>query len=148
MRLDEHLAAAARSGVPPFVLVAVDGGETYWHRRASGDDPERMILDEVRPRLAEMGLRTSRLALMGWSMGGYGALLAARRHPEVVVATAASSPARRAVPAPTPTGTTSWRAEMLLRHLLSRRLRLPLTARSPVTPIRTRRPASGPASPR
>ncbi len=52
-----------------------------------------MILDEVGPRLAGMGLRTSRLALMGWSMGGYGALLMARRHPELVVAVAASSPA-------------------------------------------------------
>lgn len=93
LRLDEHLAAAALSGVPPFVIVAVDGGETYWHRRASGDDPERMILDEVRPRLAETGLRMSRLALMGWSMGGYGALLVARRHPDLVVAVAASSPA-------------------------------------------------------
>jgi enterochelin esterase-like enzyme len=93
MRLDEHLGAAARSGVPPFAIAAVDGGETYWHRRASGDDPERMIFDEVGPRLAGMGLRTSRLALMGWSMGGYGALLMARRRPGLVVAAAASSPA-------------------------------------------------------
>jgi pimeloyl-ACP methyl ester carboxylesterase len=93
MGLDEHLGAAVRSGVPPFAVAAVDGGETYWHRRASGDDPERMILDEVAPRLAGLGLRTSRLALMGWSMGGYGALLMARRRPGLVVAVAASSPA-------------------------------------------------------
>jgi S-formylglutathione hydrolase FrmB len=91
--LDVSLAAAARAGVPAFALVAVDGGETYWHRRASGDDPERMILDEVRPRLTGLGLRTARLAAMGWSMGGYGALLLARRHPDLVVAAAASSPA-------------------------------------------------------
>jgi S-formylglutathione hydrolase FrmB len=91
--LDTALAAAVQSGVPPFALVTVDGGETYWHRRASGDDPERMILDEVLPRLAGQGLRTNRLAATGWSMGGYGALLLARRRPDLVVAVAASSPA-------------------------------------------------------
>nr|WP_243407780.1 alpha/beta hydrolase-fold protein [Frankia canadensis] len=91
--LDVLLPAAIRAGAPPFALVTVDGGTAYWHRRASGDDPEAMILDEVRPRLAVTGLRTDRLALMGWSMGGYGALLLARRHPDLVVAAAASSPA-------------------------------------------------------
>ncbi|AEH08083.1 MULTISPECIES: alpha/beta hydrolase [Protofrankia] len=91
--LDTALADTVRAGVPPFTVVAVDGGETYWHPRASGDDPERMILGEVLPRLADQGLRTSRLAVIGWSMGGYGALLFARRHPDLVVAVAASSPA-------------------------------------------------------
>ncbi|WP_076821982.1 alpha/beta hydrolase [Pseudofrankia asymbiotica] len=91
--LDTALADAARAGVTPFVAVAVDGGETYWHPRASGDDPERMILSEVLPRLTDQGLRTTRLAAMGWSMGGYGALLLAQRHPDLVVAVAASSPA-------------------------------------------------------
>jgi enterochelin esterase-like enzyme len=95
--LDAALADAARAGAGggagPFVAVTVDGGETYWHPRASGDDPERMILDEVLPRLAAQGLRTTRLAVLGWSMGGYGALLLARRHPGLAVAVAASSPA-------------------------------------------------------
>jgi len=87
------LAAAAATGVAPFALAAVDGGETYWHRRADGDDPEKMLLDEVLPRLAAQGLSTNRFAVYGWSMGGYGALLLARRHPTRVVAVAASSPA-------------------------------------------------------
>ncbi|WP_041940917.1 MULTISPECIES: alpha/beta hydrolase-fold protein [Frankia] len=91
--LDHLLPAAIGAGVAPFALVTVDGGETYWHRRATGDDPEAMILDEIRPRLAAAGLRTVRLAALGWSMGGYGALLLARRHPDLVVAAAASSPA-------------------------------------------------------
>ncbi|WP_261567359.1 esterase family protein [Frankia gtarii] len=91
--LDRLLPAAIDAGVAPFALAAVDGGETYWHPRASGDDPEAMILDEIRPRLAAAGLRTTRLAALGWSMGGYGALLLARRHPDLVVAAAASSPA-------------------------------------------------------
>jgi S-formylglutathione hydrolase FrmB len=87
------LAAAAATGVAPFALAAVDGGETYWHRRADGDDPETMLLDEVLPRLAAQGLSTNRFAAYGWSMGGYGALLLARRQPARVVAVAASSPA-------------------------------------------------------
>ncbi len=91
--LDGLLPAAIRAGTAPFVLVTVDGAATYWHRRSSGDDPETMILGEVLPRLAAAGLRTGRFAVLGWSMGGYGALLLARRHPELVVAAAASSPA-------------------------------------------------------
>ncbi|MCL9761299.1 esterase family protein [Frankia sp. AiPa1] len=91
--LDTLLPAAIRAGVAPFVLVTLDGGTAYWHRRASGDDPEAMILDEVRPRLAAAGMRAERIAALGWSMGGYGALLLARRHPDLVVAAAASSPA-------------------------------------------------------
>ncbi|WP_045877166.1 alpha/beta hydrolase-fold protein [Pseudofrankia sp. DC12] len=88
-----YLAAATASGVAPFALAAVDGGETYWHRRANGDDPERMLLDEVLPRLAAQGIRVDRFGVLGWSMGGYGGLLLARRHPARVVAVAASSPA-------------------------------------------------------
>jgi S-formylglutathione hydrolase FrmB len=91
--LDTALADTARAGVTPFVAVAVDGGETYWHRRTSGDDPEQMILTEILPRLADQGLATGRLAAFGWSMGGYGALLLAENHPDLLVAVAASSPA-------------------------------------------------------
>jgi S-formylglutathione hydrolase FrmB len=91
--LDTALAGTVRTGVAPFVAVAVDGGETYWHHRASGDDPEQMILTEILPRLADQGLVTARLAAFGWSMGGYGALLLAENHPDLVVAVAASSPA-------------------------------------------------------
>jgi len=88
-----YLAAATAAGIAPFALAAVDGGETYWHRRADGDDPEKMLLDEVLPRLAAQGMRVDRFAVLGWSMGGYGGLLLARRHPDRVVAVAASSPA-------------------------------------------------------
>jgi len=87
------LAAATASGIAPFALAAVDGGETYWHRRTDGDDPEKMLLDEVLPRLAAQGMRVDRFAVLGWSMGGYGGVLLARRHPDRVVAVAASSPA-------------------------------------------------------
>ncbi len=78
VHLDRALAALSQRGAPPIALVAMDGGDhTYWHRRADGDDPQRMIIDELLPRLAAAGMRTSRFALFGWSMGGYGSLLLA-----------------------------------------------------------------------
>ena len=79
-RLGAFLAETVRSGVPPFAVAGVDGGDhSYWHARSSGEDPQRMILDELLPLLGRRGLRTDRLALGGWSMGGYGALLLAPR---------------------------------------------------------------------
>jgi S-formylglutathione hydrolase FrmB len=78
--LDRLLAAVVRDGTPPFALAAVDGGDhTYWHRRRDGDDPQRMLMDEFVPMLAQRGLHTARTGLSGWSMGGYGALLLAER---------------------------------------------------------------------
>lgn len=91
---DRFLAHATRKGTPPFVIASVDGGDhSYWHRRSDGDDPQRMLLDELLPLLARRGLRTHRFGMLGWSMGGYGALLLAERHPGRVAAVAAVSPA-------------------------------------------------------
>jgi hypothetical protein len=39
-------ARGAGCGWAVDALVGGDGGDTYWHRRASGDDPQRMITDE------------------------------------------------------------------------------------------------------
>lgn len=78
LHLDRALAAVSRQGAPPIALVAMDGGDhTYWHRRSGGDDPQRMLTDELLPRLTAAGLHTARLALFGWSMGAFGALLLA-----------------------------------------------------------------------
>ncbi len=60
-------------------VITVDGGGSYWHPRADGDDPLAMIVHEVLPRAAASGLRTSRIGIAGYSMGGYGALLLAER---------------------------------------------------------------------
>jgi S-formylglutathione hydrolase FrmB len=72
------LVAPALAGTRLAVITA-DGGSSYWHRRADGDDPQGMILHEVLPRAAALGLRAGRIGLAGWSMGGYGALLLAER---------------------------------------------------------------------
>lgn len=90
-----YLASVTRAGATRFAVVSVDGGSsTYWHRRGDGDDPQAMLLHEVLPRLDRLGYLTSKIALMGWSMGGYGALLlASRLGPSRVAAVVACSPA-------------------------------------------------------
>ncbi|MCW2947819.1 MAG: esterase [Actinoallomurus sp.] len=94
LALDRYLGDAMARGVPPFAIVTVDGGPTYWHPRADGDDPLRMISEELLPGLARRGLRADRIGVMGVSMGGYGALLLAETLGiGRVAATAASSPA-------------------------------------------------------
>jgi S-formylglutathione hydrolase FrmB len=88
------LGQAVAAGLPPFALAAVDGGGGYWHRRASGEDAGAMVLDELIPLLGQQGLDTSRVGFLGWSMGGYGALLlGARLGPARTAAICAVSPA-------------------------------------------------------
>lgn len=92
--VEQGLAQAVAAGLPPFAVVAVDGGGSYWHKRASGEDSGAMVLDELIPMLGEQGLDTSRVAFLGWSMGGYGALLlGARLGPARTAAITAVSPA-------------------------------------------------------
>lgn len=92
--VERGLAQAVDAGLPPFAVVAVDGGGSYWHRRASGEDAGAMVLDELIPMLAGQGLDTSRVGFIGWSMGGYGALLlGARLGPARTAAICAVSPA-------------------------------------------------------
>ena len=70
------LAAAGKAGVPPFAVVAVDGGDaTYWHQRSpgDGDDPQAMLREELPGWLQSRRLPEPRAA-MGISMGGSGAL--------------------------------------------------------------------------
>ena len=74
MGLDRFLAATVADGTPPFAIAAVDGGTSYWHPRPSGEDASAMVVNELLPMLAPHGVGTDRLGLIGWSMGGYGAL--------------------------------------------------------------------------
>jgi pimeloyl-ACP methyl ester carboxylesterase len=95
LALDHYLPDAVANGLPPFALVAVDGGpDTYWHPRKDRDDPIAMIVDELLPRLDGRGARTGRVGVIGWSMGGFGALVLARRLGAArTAAVVASSPA-------------------------------------------------------
>lgn len=92
--LGRFLAAAVNDGVRPFALASVDGGDTYWHARRTGEDAGGMVLHEFLPLLARHGLDVRHVGFLGWSMGGYGALsLAARLGEGRVAAVAAESPA-------------------------------------------------------
>ena len=75
MGVEAGLAELAKAGYPPFAVAAVDGGNGWWHRRADGEDSGLMVLNEFLPMLASKGLDTRRVSFIGWSMGGYGALL-------------------------------------------------------------------------
>jgi dipeptidyl aminopeptidase/acylaminoacyl peptidase len=86
------LAASVAAKVPPFVLASIAGGDGYWHPRGD-DDPFGMLTDDFPVVLAQHGLPVDRFAVVGWSMGGFGALVAAAEAPQLFVAAAASSPA-------------------------------------------------------
>jgi len=64
-------------------------------RPAPGDDPFAMLLDELLPLLSGLGLRTSpdQVGVLGWSMGGAGALRLAEHSPDRLAAVVAASPA-------------------------------------------------------
>jgi enterochelin esterase-like enzyme len=88
-----HLDAFAAAGQLPLAIAAVDGGaDSYWHPRADGSDAQAMLLHEFIPMM-ESRLRVANRAILGWSMGGYGALLAAEVVPGHFRAVAAASPA-------------------------------------------------------
>lgn len=76
-----------------LVIAGLDGGpSSYWHRRADGTDPMGELVDELVPLVRERN-GGGPVSVMGWSMGGYGALLAALRHPGVFTSVVAASPA-------------------------------------------------------
>ena len=90
--LPNFLTAVVDAGAPPFVLVGADGGPNRW-QAVGDDDPQRMLREEVPAWCEERGWDTSRMAAHGWSMGGYGALLAAALEPDWLRSVAVLSPA-------------------------------------------------------
>jgi enterochelin esterase-like enzyme len=93
--VEDALAQLVKAGNPPFAVVGVDGGDnSYWHRRANGTDSGAMVLEELLPLLSSMGMDTSRVGFLGWSMGGYGAMhLGAKLGPSRTAGICAISPA-------------------------------------------------------
>jgi enterochelin esterase-like enzyme len=90
-------AVALRAGgvpLPPMALVTVDGGGGYWNPHPA-DNPQAMLVDELIPRCQRLGLGAGpgQVGVLGISMGGFGALLLAEKHPRLVGAIAAISPA-------------------------------------------------------
>ncbi|HEX5880465.1 MAG TPA: alpha/beta fold hydrolase [Actinomycetota bacterium] len=95
LRLHHHLAqAVGAGGIRPFALASADGRGSGW-RPGPADDPFGMLLEELAPLLSGLGLRTGpgQLGVLGWSMGGAGALRLAEAHPGRLAAVVATSPA-------------------------------------------------------
>jgi hypothetical protein len=108
----DHRMAFDGIGVPDVAasvglavaVAAVDGGpDSYWHRRADGSDALAMLLSEFVP-LVRARVGPLPQALMGWSMGGYGALLAAERAAGQFRAVTPASPALWLTPGATAPG--------------------------------------------
>jgi enterochelin esterase-like enzyme len=96
LNLDKFMAAEVDAGhVRPFAIASADGGaSTCWHKRADGDDPAGMILDEFLPLLKARGLNTDKVGFWGQSLGGYGAVhIAMLAGPSQAAVTVGSSPA-------------------------------------------------------
>lgn len=74
-RLDALIAAGKSK---PYVLASIDADNGFYQKMA-GRDYGRLVATEFLGVLAARGLDTSRLALTGWSMGGWGALRLAGR---------------------------------------------------------------------
>ena len=92
----DYVAAAVREDEsPPYAVVGVEGGDTYWHPRTSGEDRLSMLLHELIPACArrfKLGGGGRGRAIIGWSMGAYGALVAAETEPRLFKAVVAVSP--------------------------------------------------------
>ena len=94
--LADFLTEIVDGGARPFALASVDGGQSYWHRRVTGEDRMAMLIEEFVPLCEDryrLGGSRSRRAGMGWSMGGYGVLLATETYPELFSSVVATSPA-------------------------------------------------------
>jgi S-formylglutathione hydrolase FrmB len=100
-----HLPDVAAAAASPLIIAAVDGGkDSYWHPRADGTDAMAMLVDEFIPMVDDQLPAPVPRAVLGWSMGGYGALLIAERHPAMFRSVTAVSPALWTSPGATAPG--------------------------------------------
>jgi S-formylglutathione hydrolase FrmB len=87
---------ATASGVRLALATPDGGGTSYWHPRRDGRDPLGYLLDEFLPMVEQrfgVGGSKDKRGTLGWSMGGFGALLVAQQRPDLVSAAVGMSPA-------------------------------------------------------
>ena len=84
-----HRFIAARK--LPWAVASLDGGESFWHPREDGSDTQRDLLQVLMP-FVKTSAPAARSAVIGWSMGGYGALLLAVERPDAFAAAVANGP--------------------------------------------------------
>ena len=92
LHMDRFLALAVADGVPAFAIASVDGADG-WRAYDDGTGAGAMVVDELVPLLERRGLEVDRLGLLGWSMGGYGALLIGATTTLPIKGVVATSPA-------------------------------------------------------
>lgn len=113
-----------------IAVASVDGGERYWHPRRS-DDTGAMVIEDLLPELSRHGIPAGPIGLIGWSMGGYGALwLGAHYGPGVVGAVAAMSAALWTSPGASAAGAFDNREDFLAHDVFALTTEL---ARMPVS---------------
>jgi S-formylglutathione hydrolase FrmB len=89
-----HIPDVVAASGAGLVVAACDGGRhSYWHPRADGSDAMAMFFEEFMPLVDREVAPLTERALLGWSMGGFGALLFAEQHPEAFRVVAAGSAA-------------------------------------------------------
>ncbi|GAA0799709.1 alpha/beta hydrolase-fold protein [Spirilliplanes yamanashiensis] len=87
------LTDSAQRGAPPFVLAGASGDRLGWRPAGGGDDPQAMLRRDLLEWCDDRDFDTGRVAALGWSMGGAGALLLAETFPSFLRGVAALSPA-------------------------------------------------------
>ena len=88
-----HLHRFTTAASIPLAVVGVDGGpSSYWHPRRDGRNPSGVLFEELLPAVGGI-VGDLPVFLLGWSMGGYGALLAGAARPDAVSAVVATAPA-------------------------------------------------------
>jgi len=84
LHLADYLGAAVRRKSRGARMLAIDSGSSYWHARRGGEDRMKMLIEElVVPATERAKLGRGSVAVIGWSMGAYGAFLAAEKYPQL-----------------------------------------------------------------
>jgi len=104
--LNQGLAAALRAvgTQAPDVLLPDGGTSSYWHDRRDGKWGTYLLLEAIPAAIARLHGDPRRVAIGGESMGGFGALDAARLHPHRFCAVGAHSAALFLTGSSTPAG--------------------------------------------
>jgi S-formylglutathione hydrolase FrmB len=90
-RLDTTLDALGVEA--PNVLLPAGGNSSYWHNRRDGEWARYLLHEAIPEAIAKTGADPKRIAIGGFSMGGFGALALAMQHPGELCAAGGSAPA-------------------------------------------------------
>src|SRR4051794_39600431 len=90
-RLDRTLRSLGAEA--PNVLLPSGGASSYWHNRRDGEWGRYLLHEAIPEAVAKTGADPNRIAIGGFSMGGFGALALALQHPGLFCAAGGHAPA-------------------------------------------------------